>query len=262
MVVPTRYRKLVFILAILLIAGVILSVYRGIRLKVLESEIRTTIAQIKDAYGIDIHYRYDAKSFFPQEYLYLPVSAQGSQVSLKHVKSILPIIETFLSKYPREVIWKNLSDIYLLGKLEFYGRSYGGTYINSAIYIQSQGTNDSLVGIMHAEFSSILFHNYEFPKEKWEAANESGWKYTGTGFEILGRKDSYDLSEELFSKGFLVKYSQSSLENDFNMFVQWAFLEPPILQNLASKYERINKKYQLMIQFYKSIDPRINIPSM
>ncbi|GAH07461.1 unnamed protein product [marine sediment metagenome] len=37
------------------------------------------------------------------------------------------------------------------------------------------------------------------------------------------------------------------------MLVGWAFTKPKRLQELASKCERINKKCQLMIDFYKKI---------
>jgi hypothetical protein len=183
------------------------------------------------------------------------------------VQSLLPVVERFLSRYPKDVVKTNLSDIYLVAKLEFDGKSYGGTYSSSAIYIRIKGeffrySDASVQAAMHEEFSSILFRNYRFPKEAWEAINRPGWKYEGTGFEMLGREDVYDQTEELFRDGFLAKYSQSSLENDFNMFVGWAFTKPDHLRKVVSKYERIKGKYQLVIQFYKSIDSRIDVPSM
>jgi hypothetical protein len=250
---------------ILFVLGVTVFLYQRTKLRTIDGEVKTGIAQIKEAYGVDIHYRYDPKVFFPEEDLLPPVSAKGSQISSRHGKSLLAIIEQFLSTYPNGVVKNNLSAIYLVGKLEFYGKSYGGTYTRSAIYIRTKGkflrySASTVLGLMHAEFSNILFHNYNFPKEEWEALNQPGWKYEGSGFEMLGRPDLYDQTEGLFHSGFLEKYSQSSLENDFKMFVDWAFTRPNRLRELVSRYDRIKKKYDLVIQFYKSIDPRIDIP--
>jgi hypothetical protein len=60
--------------------------------------------------------------------------------------------------------------------------------------------------------------------------------------------------------GFLEGYSQASIEEDFNKFVDWAFTKPDRLRRLASRYQRIRKKYNIVIKFYESIDPKIDIP--
>ena len=258
------YTKALFVL--LIIIGTASIIYQRVN-DAIDAEITTQVSKIMDVYGVKIHYRYDPESFFPKEYSTPPASAKGSQISLRHARNLLPIIEQFLSTYPRELVKKNLSDIYLVGKLEFYAKSYGGTYIGSAIYIRTKGTliwydDWSLLGTIHSEFSSILFRNYKFPIEQWEAVNPPGWKYEGTGFEMLGRSDLHKLDEQLFHNGFLENYSQSSLENDFNMFVDWAFARPSYLRELSLKYERIRKKYQLVLEFYQSVDPAITIPKL
>ena len=220
------------------------------------------IDKIRKTYGINIHYRYDRKKCFPQSWLRPPISAKGSQISSKEAERLLTIIEEFLSKYPKRVLLINLSDIYLLGKLEFYSKSYVATANKSglALYIksgeESKGFSELfLQGTMHSQFSSILLSNYSylFPTEAWEAANASGWQYIGTQEEILGGK-AYKQSEELLSRGFLVKYSQSSLENDFRMFANWIFTRPKQVQELASSHSRINEKYKLVKQFYDNIN--------
>lgn len=223
-------------------------------------QVESKIDEIQRTYGVSVHYIYDSQAFFPKEWLLAPISGKGSQIHLKEVKRILPITERFLSKYSKSILKKNLMDIYLLGGLKFYGKSYGGTNSTSALYVRSEGKskgyrNSYLLGTMHHEFSSILLRNYkdEFPSDAWKAANPEGWKYFGTGEGMLGQKDLFLESEELLSRGFLVKYSQSSLEEDFNMLVGWAFAKPKRLQDLASKHERVNKKCLLMTDFYKKI---------
>jgi hypothetical protein len=216
--------------------------------------------KIKQLYGVNIHYEYVPKSFFPRH-----PSARGSQARVKNIPSTLSLVEEFLSKYPKEVISRNLTHLFILGTLEFFGKRYGGTYIDSAIYVSTGGflkySDSSLLGLMHAEFSSILLQNYEFPSKEWEAINKPTWRYFGSGFEMLGRMDQYHQIDELLENGFLDGYSQASLEEDVNIFVDWIFTKPERLQKLTAKYERIQKKHQLVMKFYKSIDPRIDVPT-
>lgn len=234
--------------------------------KKLLGSIEERIEGIKSNYGVRVHHKYDAKAFFPKEWLRMPISGEGTGVPPEEVARMLGAVEKLLSEYPKEVLKKNLTDIYLIKGLKFYGRSFGGTYDNSAIYISSEGqseahTEEYLLSTMHSELSSIFFCNYwsEFPRKAWYAANVEGWEYKGTGVEMLGQEDIFGQSEELLGRGFLVKYSQSSLENDFNMFAFWAFTRAERLEELAAKYERIKKKYELVVQFYEKIDPGIRI---
>lgn len=244
-----------FILAIVILLTSFL-VYKNIKLR---AEAERQSIEIKTSYGVNIHYKYIPQSFFPQQ-----PSARGSQAWLKNITITLTLVEKFLSKYPKEVISNNLSDIFLLGTLEFNGKSYGGTYMDSAIYVSTGGfyihSDSSLLGLMHAEFSSILFHNYKFPLEEWETVNKPTWRYLGSGFDMLGRPEIYDQTDELLQNGFLQEYSQATLEEDFNKFVEWTFTKPERLRKLASKYERVRKKYELLIKFYESIDAKIDIP--
>lgn len=245
-------------LAVVIVASAMI-IYIKIRTDALELEIKQQSAEIKNSYGVDINYRYSPESFFPRH-----PSANGSQAWIKTIHSTLPIVGTFLSKYPRQIIRKNLSAIFFLGTLEINGKSYGGTYIGSAIYIPIGGlfyrnSDSSLLGLMHAEFSSILFHKYPFPKQEWDAVNKPGWRYIGSGSDMLGTTAQYEQTDDLRQNGFLEGYSQASIEEDFNIFVEWVFTKPDRLARLVSRYERIKRKYDLVIRFYDAIDPKIDI---
>ncbi len=229
-------------------------------------KIEAKIDEIKRNYGVKVHHRYDAKAFFPAKWLREPISGQGSQMPAEEIDRVLGAVEKFLAEYPKGVLEKNLTDIYLISGMKFYGKGFGAAYGKSALYVNSEGrskgyTGQFLLSQMHSELSSIFLANYKnkFPEEAWKAVNEGGWEYKGTGVEMLGQEDIFGQTEELLDRGFLVKYSQSSLENDVNMFAFWAFTRPKQLQELVSEYEKINKKYHLMVQFYEKIDPGISI---
>src|SRR5262245_26246666 len=156
---------------------------------------------IKNKYGVVVHYEYDQKSYFPDDF-----TARGSQAWFKDVTRTLSTIETFLSKYPSSLIQTHLKRVYISGILELSGKSYGATYVDSAIYVSigglSQYSQSWILGALHHEFSSILMKNYSFPVKDWEAINEPGWHYEGDGFTMLGNERVHDESPELWSRGF------------------------------------------------------------
>src|SRR5262249_49813064 len=108
----------------------------------------------------------------------------------------------------------------------------------------------------HSEFSSILFHNHPFPWDRWQKVNVAGFSYPRSSLAFLDQRELYGQDNRLLNQGFVVKYAQSSLENDFNMITDWLFTRPSQLSTLADKYRRIGAKQDLAVRFYKSIDPR------
>jgi len=224
------------------------------------------IERIETRYGVKVHHKYNAGKFFPAKWLREPISGQGHQMPKEEVERTVRVVEKFLAAYPKAMLRKNLTDIYLISGMKFYGKGFGAAYGKSALYINNEGkrkgyTEEFLLSQMHSELSSIFLINYggKFPREAWEALNVRGWQYNGTGVEMLGQKDIFAQNDVLLSRGFLVKYSQSSLENDVNMFAFWAFTRADKLAEVTSKYVRISDKYRLFVQFYKDIDPGINI---
>ncbi len=222
--------------------------------------IDRTIKVIHSKFGVQIHFKYDREEFFPQRWLKSPISAEGKQISPKEAKRILPIIRKFLTHYPRNVITKNLTDIFLSEELVFYGKNFGGSNSKSGLYIQSQSQNaargvsdEFLLGLLYSEFSSILYRNYQFPKAEWAAVNPNDFKYVGTGRAMLGSKNLYGQTEDLMRKGFLIKYSQSNIENDFNMITRWLFTKRKKLNELCEKYPKIKVKREIAERFYKTI---------
>ncbi len=230
--------------------------------------ITKKVAEIEAQLGVRINHIYNREQFYPRNWLTPPISGSGSQMPPDEVVRLIDVTETFLSRYPKEVLKKNLSDIYFVRGLEFYGKGFGGAYSDSSLYIDNQGeaegyTKQFLLSTMHSEFSSILMDNYakQFPKEEWKSLNPEDFTYGGTGVEMLGQKDIFGQTEELLAWGFLVKYCMSSLENDLNMYAFWAFTRDKELQDLAIEHELIGAKYSLFLDFYDSISPEIFKPA-
>jgi hypothetical protein len=224
------------------------------------SQITAQTVAIKHTFGVAINYDYSPGLFFPHGH-----NARGTQARLSHIASTLPLIERFLATYPAPLVNKTLSDIFLLATLEFNGKQYGGTYIGSAIYITTghsfRHADASLLGLLHAEFSSILFNHFSFPKDQWAAVNNPSFRYLGSGFDMLDGEQLYDQTPALLEAGFLNAYSRASMEEDFNAFAEWTFTNPHRLKTLALTYTRIRQKCALLINFYHSLEPQVELPA-
>lgn len=215
--------------------------------------------RIKDSYNLNVHYKY-SKKIFPKPWLEAPISGYGTQIDFSEAKRMEAIINDSFSRYSKEFINSNLTDIYLLKEMYFYNKPFGGTSSEKGIYICNDGgTYDNLLALMHSEFSSILYRNYQslFPVKEWNKINKPNFKYVGSGVSLLGQKNLDEQTEELLSNGFLVKYSTSSMEQDFNMFVRWIFTKPNELQKIANRHNKIKNKYNLVIDFYNEINSKV-----
>lgn len=220
--------------------------------------IASEVAAIERDFNVRIHYIYVRDQFFPSSWLTPSVDATGKQIDPKETQRVLPLIRNFLSSHPPSVIRNDLHDIYLLGELVCCGKQYGATYANNDIYLVSKGeteryTDEFITQRLHSEFSSILLRHHHFPSAEWQQINNETFRYSGSGFELLDNPSRYDCTEQSCSQGFLLTYSASSLENDFNMISAWLFTKKGALDVISRKYSKIQLKQQLAEQFYTSL---------
>jgi hypothetical protein len=221
------------------------------------------IRKFKAKYAVQIHYQYNRTEDFPAAWLLEPINSQGEQIAFGEIDRLISISEKFVSAYPTNIIENNLKDIYLFRSLSSYGKKYGASNSLTGLYITSNGKKNGfsdivLLSQLHSEFSSILFRNYKFPEVEWKNLNPNGFTYSGTGVEVLDQKNLYGQSSELLTKGFLVEYSKSSLENDFNMISFWLFTQADQLKNLCINNEKIKLKVDLAVEFYRSINIKVD----
>lgn len=198
--------------------------------------------------------KYEQGVFFSRRQLASPTYAKATEIKKGNVPRFILAAREFASVYEPSFLSRNLKAIYATNTLHFHGKEYGGTYKKSSIYIASDRTGMfHLVSTMHSELSSILIHRFGLSKNKWIAVNVRGWRYFGSGFGMLGQKKLLVGTAFLWQRGFLVKYSQASLEDDFNQFASWLFASREDLERLAKKYPRIRGKYELTKAFYRRI---------
>lgn len=206
--------------------------------------------------------RYDVKeNVIPESLRNPPSYTTAKPFNQRYLCRYIQNISIELKKYPADIIKHNLSAIYLFDSLSFFGVDYGGSSLGSAIYLTagniSEGyDNDYFAALLHHEISSVLFRNYRFPANAWSAINPDSFHYAESDSQILKAIENGNestKSEALYHDGFLAKYAQSTLENNFNLYAEMAFTQPHKLRSLAMKYPRINQKAELVRDYYIGI---------
>jgi hypothetical protein len=100
----------------------------------------------------------------------------------------------------------------------------------------------------------------QFPSKPWKAALPNGVHYEDSvDQEIKAIKSGRNMNlaqDDLLRLGFLSSYGETNMENDVNTYAELLFTDPKKLKMLANRYAAIKAKYQMAIQFYKSLDPQ------
>jgi hypothetical protein len=221
------------------------------------NDLDLALTELEAEYHVQIHYEYDPATFFPPAWTGPAMDLLAQEIHWKDAQALVPTLEQFLAGHPAAVIEGHLEHIYLLGRLSFQGRDYGSTHADKSIYVvwdrSRKYTLPFFLERLHSEFSSILREQHVFPVNRWIHVNPPDFRYSGTGFEMLGDKDIYECTDQEWADGFLYKYSRSSMENDFNMISAWLFTKPDELEDIASQSTRIRRKIMLAEEFYMSV---------
>ncbi len=226
-------------------------------LSVLARPVDTTIFTIRIGFSY-------SSDIFPPGWLTAPTSANGEMISATEIARCKSIIARALNKYPIDLLRMNLRAVYFLKGMKFFGVGYGGTNSSDAVYVTDKGaplgyTDPYIEQTFHHEFSSILFRNYPslLDTTAWKLANDPGFDYNdpenGVG-AIRNNTSSQEPDTVLAKKGMLTQYAMSSLENDVNTLAQNLFRPAANFWAIFDRYPAINKKVNLLINFYQQID--------
>jgi hypothetical protein len=202
-------------------------------------------------------------SMFPDTWYGNEINGKGISLDTSEYVRSEQMIRKALGKYPLSVIKKNLKKIYVLHSIQFYGQTFGGTNSNDIVYVGNKGvamgyTDAYLEQTFHHEFSSVLLRKYPsfFKEAEWKDSNSEDFSYGAGGVEALKSGESdQEIDSTLNVQGVLCQYGKASVEEDFNTFAEHLFLPTDQFWELLRKYDRLNKKTQLLISFYKKLSP-------
>jgi hypothetical protein len=218
---------------------------------------------IDERTGTEIHFTV-SENIFPDYWNSWKINARAVELSPTEYSRVQKIITRALVKYPVHVVKENLKRIYVFNNLNFYSLPYGGTSSVSkkAVYIAEDTALHEqdlyIETIFHHEFSSLLFKKFPYylNEKEWNAINPPGFHYGKGGLEaIRSGNSSMSYDSILVERGFLNKYSQSSLEEDMNVIAQSLFCGGDNFREIMAKNEKIKAKVLLIIDFYQKLDP-------
>lgn len=199
---------------------------------------------------------YDGVSpLFPKAWIKGKIKAMADSPDLFKITTDTTEIKLAVSKYPQNLIQKEIRNIYLVGNLRFSGVYFTGTISNNVLYIANKA-NEDIQRTFHHEFSSILLRNYApFSFEtKWKKISPELLNCKSTTAIKVGYF-SLEQNAHLLIKGYLSAYSLSNWENDFNMYAENIFAGDPQFWKLVDDYPLIKVKTRLVIDFYQQVHP-------
>jgi len=231
--------------------------------------LTTTEAQedkIFSDYSVEIKFSCDSNAF-PSSWLNKEINAKATNLDSNEIVRSKKIISKALLKYPINLVKLNLTKIYILKSLEFYGQPYGGTNSKSCIYLSNKGiqegyTDSWIEQKFHSEFSSIFYRNYSFlfDKTKWISSNDSDIKYGNSGVDAIRNGKAITLFDmELNKKGILYLYAISSIEEDFNSYAENIFLSSLGFWEITDMHKKVKKKMIQVVDFYHKINKSFNL---
>jgi hypothetical protein len=202
-------------------------------------------------------------STFPPRWYNKKINAQAESLARSEIENVNAALRVTMSKYPEQVLCTYLNSIFVLKSMKFYDVPYGGTSSGKTVYITDDEENltcsyDLLENYFHHEFSSILLHEHscKFEKRKWKRINPEGFRYGKGGLQaIMTGNAEMSFDPELNERGFLTRYSEASLEEDFNVYCQNIFNGGQSFWKLVDQFPKIKAKTALIIRFYQHIDP-------
>lgn len=169
-------------------------------------------------------------------------------------------IEAALNSYPEGFVASLINAIFISGELWFDGERAGGTYLHSWLIVASttrpgkeSNYQAALYGVHH-ELSSFVFNKSPLTGITWQKLMPANWQ------EANGYAQALDVDRSLapdYHNGFLSKYAETSVENDFNTYAEFVFGKEKELTELAREYPRIAKKLGLFISAYSTLSPEM-----
>ncbi len=175
-------------------------------------------------------------------------NVEFSVFNLENRKFYSDIIKKELDKYPKELLEKTVDKMYYFRSLYIDGLSCGGTrdaHNKNIYFVKSES--------FHAELSSLFFiqNKSKFPLSEWQSFNNGG--YTNNGFAVAGMIVALNYEDKYLKNGFLNRYGQTDMENDFNEFFKLIYFDDSRLEELVIEYKRIAGKVKLTKRFMKDI---------
>lgn len=212
--------------------------------------------------GIEIRFVLDENTF-PDNWLNIKVRPKVDLIHKNEISRSALVVSKAMNKYPDDFLQKNLSAVYVFKVMSFHGHLYGGTHDFDKIYLSNGGmiqgfTDNQIESTFHHEMSSILFVNYQnyFRKKAWKDLNRKAYQFQDSVDALLNHKVGEAYLPTLNEQGFLHEFASTTIRNDFVSIAENIFLGDSTFFETIKTYPALEKKCELMIQFFYMVDER------
>jgi hypothetical protein len=233
-------------------------------------EASALAAEINRTWNIEVRYEGDPSTFIIYGDHTPPVWSLG-RIDDADIVPGLKAIREALSVYPKSFIAKpynRVHPIFLVRSITIKGLEVGGMIFGASIYVPTRAMQDPYSvtfaeDTFHHEFSLLAFHQGPSPVEAWSAVNPPGFAYeTDSDPDVVRaaghRPDAGETSDAVHEMGFLEKYAESALEEDWQTYAERAFNHPGDLIDFIKRFPRVKAKARIFIDHYESLDPAFN----
>jgi hypothetical protein len=233
-----------------------------------QSRAAALAASIKARWNIEARYAGDTNGFtvvgtdIPSSWKLEPVAGEDVVPGLKAIESAL---QAYPESYVRSAS-RQAPVFFLVRSIKIGDLGFGGMFSASAMYIPVADMGDRYdvtfaQDTVHHEFALTGLYGGTSPQDSWRAANEPGYVYPAEG----GNKPVIDAAEhapdadaatdQVHAAGFVVKYAESSLVEDWQTYAEQVFGHPADLVELVKRFPRIKAKARIFIDHYETLDP-------
>jgi hypothetical protein len=219
--------------------------------KITPEEIDRQIQKIQQERNIPIHWKYTEEM--------VPANVRGmmrvSQASPEQADKILRLTRRMLEIWPPEVT-RHIKGIFIFHEIEMYGVNGVCMENDGRVFMTSNFAEYILWPRLIHESSHAIHRFVPLDGSKWDASMAPGVRYIGPE---ATKGNPFEENEEIYSKGFLVKYAMIDREEEFAVLAQYLFSEPDKVKNLMKKYPELRRRATLAINYFKALSPKIDL---
>lgn len=171
-------------------------------------------------------------------------------------------LDAAMAVYPPGFLHRMLRRVAMAGDLTVFGEEAGGLFGGAMVtvsyrYVGDPGSDGFDTDTFHHELSSVVRAQVAFNVTTWSAANPPGFAYMDLAAykATLADAGSVDGDPALHAAGFVARYGQTSLDNDFNTYAEKVFGHGPDFAREIAAFPRMRRKTRQLMDIYEALDP-------
>ena len=175
----------------------------------------------------------------------------------------LDLVGKAFAIYPTGFVPRMSKTIALASHIDVWKEDAGGLYHDHMIAVNFEGIDDPTtrpfdIDTVHHELSSIVRRQVTFNVTSWESANPVGFSYMSLeGYKaVLSDAGSVDGTPALHRLGFISRYGETSLDNDWNTYAERVFGHGAEFAQWLIAEPALRAKTRILMGVYQSLDPR------